>query len=99
VRDGTIVSDSRRRAKHDHAWLLTARGNSGVYLQGRCEIQLLDSVNNPIYPRRSNAALYGFPPLVNASRRPGSGKRTTSSSMRRNAPHRGHSPNREGLHG
>lgn len=49
-----------------------ARGNSGVYLQGRYEIQVLDSYNNPTYPHGSNAALYGyFPPLVNASRPPG----------------------------
>jgi hypothetical protein len=49
-----------------------ARGNSGVYLQGRYEIQVLDSFNNPTYPHGSNAALYGwFPPLVNASRPPG----------------------------
>jgi hypothetical protein len=48
-----------------------ARGNSGVYLQGRYEIQVLDSFNNPTYPHGSNAALYDwFPPLVNASRPP-----------------------------
>jgi hypothetical protein len=48
-----------------------ARGNSGVYLQGRYEIQVLDSVQNPTYPQGSNAALYGFfPPSVNASRPP-----------------------------
>jgi hypothetical protein len=48
-----------------------ARGNSGVYLQGRYEVQVLDSFNNPTYPHGSNAALYGwFPPLVNASRPP-----------------------------
>ena len=48
-----------------------ARGNSGVYLQGRYEIQILDSYNNPTYPNGSCAALYGrFPPLVNASRPP-----------------------------
>jgi hypothetical protein len=48
-----------------------ARGNSGVYLQGRYEIQVLDSFHNPTYPEGSNAALYGyFPPLVNASRPP-----------------------------
>ncbi len=48
-----------------------ARGNSGVYIQGRYEVQVLDSFNNPTYPHGSNAALYGyFPPLVNASRPP-----------------------------
>jgi hypothetical protein len=48
-----------------------ARGNSGVYLQSRYEIQILDSFRNPTYPNGSCAALYGrFPPLVNASRPP-----------------------------
>lgn len=49
-----------------------AKGNSGVYLQGRYEIQVLDSWENPTYANGSNGALYGrFAPLVNASRRPG----------------------------
>jgi hypothetical protein len=48
-----------------------ARGNSGVYLQARYEIQVLDSYQNPTYADGSNAALYGqFAPLVNASRKP-----------------------------
>jgi hypothetical protein len=48
------------------------RGNSGVYLLGKFEIQVLDSVDNPTYPDGMAAALYGqFPPLVNASRGPG----------------------------
>ena len=49
-----------------------ARGNSGVYLQGRYEIQVLDSYNNPTYANGSCAAVYGeAAPLVNASRPPG----------------------------
>jgi hypothetical protein len=48
------------------------RGNSGVYLQGRYEIQVLDSYKNPTYPTGQAGAFYdNFPPLVNASRRPG----------------------------
>ena len=48
------------------------RGNSGVYLLGRFEIQVLDSYRNPTYPDGQAAAMYGqFPPLVNASRPPG----------------------------
>ena len=48
------------------------RGNSGVYLQGRYEIQVLDSYNSKTYPDGQAAAFYGnFPPLVNASRPPG----------------------------
>jgi hypothetical protein len=48
------------------------RGNSGVYLNGKFEIQVLDSYQNPTYPDGQAAAMYGqFPPLVNASRPPG----------------------------
>lgn len=47
------------------------RGNSGVYLQGRYEIQVLDSFENPTYANGSLGAVYGqAPPLVNAARRP-----------------------------
>ena len=48
-----------------------ARGNSGVYLQARYEIQVLDSYQNPTYANGSSGALYGrYAPLVNASRPP-----------------------------
>jgi Domain of Unknown Function (DUF1080) len=48
-----------------------SRGNSGVYLQGRYEIQVLDSYQNPTYPDGVCGALYGqAPPLVNACRPP-----------------------------
>lgn len=48
------------------------RGNSGVYLAGVFEVQVLDSYRNPTYPDGQAAAMYGqFPPLVNASRPPG----------------------------
>ncbi|MEW5974280.1 MAG: family 16 glycoside hydrolase [Acidobacteriota bacterium] len=48
------------------------RGNSGVYLMGLYEIQVLDSYNNDTYPDGQAAAVYGqYPPLVNASRPPG----------------------------
>ena len=47
------------------------RGNSGVFLHGLYEIQVLDSYNNPTYANGSCGALYGqYAPLVNASRRP-----------------------------
>ncbi len=48
------------------------RGNSGVYLQGRYEIQVLDSYQNKTYPNGQASAFYlQSPPLVNASRKPG----------------------------
>lgn len=48
------------------------RGNSGLFLPGRHEIQILDSFENPTYPDGSAGSLYGqWPPLVNASRGPG----------------------------
>ena len=48
------------------------RGNSGVFLMGRYEIQILDSYRNVTYADGQAAALYGqHPPLVNASRPPG----------------------------
>ena len=47
------------------------RGNSGVKLHGRYEIQILDSYNNPTYSTGIAAALYTqAPPLVNAARPP-----------------------------
>lgn len=48
------------------------RGNSGVFLMGTYEIQVLDSYNNHTYPDGQCAALYGRNvPLVNASAKPG----------------------------
>ena len=48
------------------------RGNSGVFLLGKFEIQVLDSYGNQTYPDGQAAAMYGqHPPLVNASRPPG----------------------------
>ena len=45
------------------------RGNSGVFLMGRYEVQILDSWANPTYPDGEAAAVYGqYPPLVDASR-------------------------------
>ena len=47
-------------------------GNSGVFLMGLYEIQVLDSYQNKTYADGQAAAVYGqYPPLVNASRPPG----------------------------
>ena len=48
------------------------RGNSGCFLFGRYEIQILDSYQNPTYADGGATAIYGYmPPQVNASRPPG----------------------------
>ncbi len=48
------------------------RGNSGVFLMGLYEFQVLDSYNNRTYADGTAGALYGqMPPLVNAARPPG----------------------------
>ncbi len=48
------------------------RGNSGVFLMGKYEVQILDSYGNTTYPDGQAASVYGqFPPQVNASRSPG----------------------------
>jgi len=48
------------------------RGNSGVLLMGKYEVQVLDSWNNRTYADGHAGSVYGqYPPLVNASRPPG----------------------------
>ncbi len=48
------------------------RGNSGVFLMGRYEVQVLDSYKAITYPDGQAGALYGqYPPLVNPTRPPG----------------------------
>ena len=48
------------------------RGNSGVFIDGFPEVQVLDSYQNDTYPDGQAAALYGIqPPLANACRKPG----------------------------
>jgi hypothetical protein len=81
ARAGSIVSTETFGDVHLHVeWAAPAevsgesqgRGNSGVFLMRRYEIQVLDSFENPTYPDGQAGAIYGqFPPLVNASRPPG----------------------------
>src|SRR6516162_6210535 len=48
------------------------RGNSGVFLMGQVEIQVLDNYNNPTYADGFAGSVYGVnPPLANALRPPG----------------------------
>jgi len=51
------------------------RGNSGVFLMGEYEVQVLDSYDNRTYADGQCSALYGRAvPLVNACRKPGDRK-------------------------
>ncbi len=48
------------------------RGNSGIFLQGRYEVQVLDSYNNKTYVNGQAGSIYKqYIPLVNACRPPG----------------------------
>ena len=48
------------------------RSNSGVFLMGKYEVQVLDSYDNETYYDGQCAAIYKqHPPLVNACRKPG----------------------------
>ncbi len=48
------------------------RGNSGVYLQGLYEVQVLDSFNNKTYYHGQAGSIYKqYAPLVNVCRKPG----------------------------
>jgi 3-keto-disaccharide hydrolase len=48
------------------------RGNSGVFLMGRYEVQVLDSYNNKTYYHGQAGSIYKqHAPLVNACRKPG----------------------------
>lgn len=48
------------------------RGNSGVFLMGLYEVQVLDSYQNATYADGQAGAIYGqWPPLANVARKPG----------------------------
>lgn len=48
------------------------RGNSGIKFQGRYELQVLDSYQNPTYADGQAGSIYGeWPPLVNSVHKPG----------------------------
>jgi hypothetical protein len=80
-RTGSIVSKDEFGDCHLHIeWAAPAevkgssqgRGNSGVFLMSKYEIQVLDSYDNITYADGHTGAIYGqYPPLVNASRGPG----------------------------
>ncbi len=48
------------------------RGNSGIFLMGYLEVQVLDNYNNPTYADGFAGSLYGInPPMANPLRKPG----------------------------
>ena len=48
------------------------RGNSGVFLMGQVEVQVLDNYNNPTYADGFAGSVYGVnPPMANALHKPG----------------------------
>ncbi len=56
----TVVEEAQRR------------GNSGIYIMGKYEIQIQDAWENPAYPDGMAGAVYGQnPALVNAAKKPG----------------------------
>ncbi|GEM_PF-813476 len=77
---GNIITKERFRDVQLHVEFATpympqakgqGRGNSGVYLQGRYEIQVLDSYQNKTYFDGQCGAIYHeYPPLVNVCRPP-----------------------------
>ena len=59
-----LVPESKRKGE--------GAGNSGLYLHGLFEQQILNSFQNPTRPVAMIGAIYGIrPPLVNAARKPG----------------------------
>ncbi|MHB8522414.1 MAG: 3-keto-disaccharide hydrolase [Limisphaerales bacterium] len=88
VEDGCLIAGNGHFATKDSfgdmqlhvEWMAPAgfdgpwynRGNNGVMLMSRFEIQIFDSFNEKIYPDGACGAIYGqTPPLVNATRPPG----------------------------
>ncbi len=81
VKDGSIITKKEFGDIQLHLEFATPedatgegqdRGNSGVYIQGAYEVQILDSYGNETYIDGMCGAVYGqYPPLVNASRPPG----------------------------
>jgi hypothetical protein len=78
VKNGFIVSKLHFRDAQIHVEFAVPdekkkggwAGNSGVYIFGMYEMQILDSFQNPVEPKETLGALYGIsPPLVNAARK------------------------------
>ena len=69
---GSVQLHLEWKTSEDLSHKLQNRSNSGVFLQNRYEIQILDSYDNPTYVNGQAGSVYKqHIPLVNASRKPG----------------------------
>ena len=69
---GSVQLHLEWKTSEDTSHKNQSRSNSGVFLQGRYEIQILDSYDNPTYVNGQAGSVYKqYIPLVNASRKPG----------------------------
>ena len=69
---GSVQLHLEWKTSEDLSHKLQDRSNSGVFLQNRYEIQILDSYDNPTYVNGQAGSVYKqHIPLVNASRKPG----------------------------
>ena len=71
-----LFGDFQLHVEWSHEGVLSGsgqgRGNSGIFLPGGVEVQILDNYNNPTYADGTAGALYGVaPPAVNALHPPG----------------------------
>ena len=69
---GSVQLHVEWKTSEDISHINQSRSNSGVFLQGRYEIQILDSYKSPTYVNGQAGSVYKqYIPLVNASRKPG----------------------------
>ena len=69
---GSVQLHVEWKTSEDTSFTNQKRSNSGVFLQGRYEIQILDSYKSPTYVNGQAGSVYKqYIPLVNASRKPG----------------------------
>ena len=69
---GSIQLHIEWKTSEDLSYKNQSRSNSGVFLQSRYEIQILDSYENQTYVNGQAGSVYKqYIPLVNSSRRPG----------------------------
>ena len=69
---GSVQLHVEWKTSEDTSFTNQKRSNSGVFLQGRYEIQILDSYKSPTYVNGQAGSVYKqYIPLINASRKPG----------------------------